>query len=291
MSSVDKISEAVDGTTLVNAQLLNSYREAILRLEDGVEPVPRIASLAWQSAHQFRVGLWVSRLDDGRWTVAQADTEENARHLVGVVSRVLTGELFEVTYGGHVSGLQGNMMLGPNYLSPSRPGEVQTGKPPTGVPVVPCIIADGPSSGYVIVGSVDPNQPSGPGLPPTASSGLMACNNQSAWARFPVDGPDGAALVCDHTSPWAMSWQTLNPLPGGAVKGDLMGHDGSVWGVVHAGADGQVLIADSGQGFGHRWGAISSLATGDQRAAYAALTTDADRLAYLAAYLGLVASP
>lgn len=287
--SSSSIPTAVDGFTVVNANLLNAYRDAIAQIESGSSPVPRVAILVNQPGHAFSVGNWLRRPSGSPFTKAQANSDGNARGVCGVVSRVLSGDAFELTVQGYVSGLSG-LTTGPNFLAVSVLGGVQSSKPSPGNPIVSCIVADSDSSGYVCVGGLDPN-PS-PVLPSVAMGDLLAGNNSSAWGAVSSSGSaNGNVLTKDDTAtPFGLKWAApASPLPGGGSKGSLLVHDATTnWGTVTPATNNHILVADDAQGFGVKFAGIAGLATADQKAAYALLSSDADRVAYIAAYLGLV---
>lgn len=137
-----------------------------------------------QAAHGFVPGD-VLYLNGSTYTKAQADVVATSE-AVGIVSNVFASDLFELTEIGYISNASftisggGIMTAGEVYfLSPSDPGKL-TASEPTNVGHVskPMMIADGPTSGYVlnyrgsIVGGVN------------ARSQVVLANNNSTPIQY-----------------------------------------------------------------------------------------------------------
>jgi hypothetical protein len=136
------------------------------------------------AAHGFVPGD-VLYLNGSTYAKAQADVVATSE-VVGIVSNVFASDLFELTEIGYISNTSftisggGTMTAGEVYfLSPSNPGKL-TASEPTNVGHVskPMMIADGPTSGYVlnyrgsIVGGVN------------ARSQVVLANNNSTPIQY-----------------------------------------------------------------------------------------------------------
>jgi hypothetical protein len=122
-----------------------------------------------QASHGFLVGN-VVYLNGSTYALAQADTSPTAE-AIGVVSNVVTANIFEVTELGYLSGVdttntvEGGAALTAGtvyFLSASTAGKLTAAEPSTiGYVSKPMLIADGASSGYalnyrgVVVGGVN----------------------------------------------------------------------------------------------------------------------------------------
>jgi len=102
------------------------------------------------------------------------------------------------------------------------------------------------------------------GIPATlldAKGDLIAATGNDVAARLPV-GVDGQILVVDSSQPMGVKWGTpaaSSGIPAGIVdaKGDLIGASANDTPArVPVGSDGQVLLADSTQPLGLKWGPV-----------------------------------
>lgn len=113
-----------------------------------------------QVAHSFSVGQALY-LNGATYALAKADTSATAE-VVGVVSRVISANIFEITLSGEVTGLAGLTAGGVYFLSSATAGLLTLTEPSTvGEVSVPVGVASGTTTMYVapkrgaVIGSVN----------------------------------------------------------------------------------------------------------------------------------------
>lgn len=193
----------------------------------------------YQRAHGLSLGTPVRQRTATTYAPAQANTVANAA-VVGVVSRIISVNRYEIaTPGEIVSGLS-NLMEGRlYYLASSTAGSVTVIQPSISVPVMV-----GYSWSAAIV--LSPTM-SGSG----ATAGTVMLRDPTT-GRAQIANPSSGQDVVNYQS---MTSYVAGVLPPAfTAKGDLLVGTGAGTGTtLGVGIDGYVLTADSGQSSGLRW--------------------------------------
>lgn len=282
MSSND-ISLVTDGVTVVNAPLLNSYRAAIAAIETGATPLNNASLTGVPNAPTAAPGTNTTQVASAAFVHAAVSL------LAPLANPTFTGIPAVPTATGGTNTTQAASTA---FVTTAVSGKAPLANPTfTGTPAAPTATTGANTTQLATTAFVHGEIAAIPSPLPAASMGnLLAGNGSNAWAALSASlAMDGDVLMKDHTSPFGLRWGSIPSMPGGATLGSVPTHDATTgWGTVTPNADNQLLVSDDASGFGVKFAAIDVLPTATQMFDYAALTTDADRVAYIASYLGLV---